>query len=421
MTTVRQTGRWRGIVAVALFLVAVGVLTDRPAVLLLGVVGAGFAAYPHLVGPPTVDLELERRVADDRPARGEPVEVTTSLTNVGSSTLLDVRIIDGVPPMLRVVSGGPRHAAVLRPGETATFSYTVGADRGHHQFEPATVLVRDVTGAHEVETTVAAGTELDVADADLSVPLRRQTAGFAGRLVTDEGGSGIEFHAVREYRPGDPMGRIDSKRWARTGELTTIDFREERRTSVLLLVDAREPAYRSAEDDEPNAVAHSLAGAEQLLASLSDTRNFVGLAAVGRALCWEAPGVGPDHYTRLRQLLRTHPTLSPRPPSDEETDSVDSQREQLRTRIGTDTQVVVCSPLTDDWIVETIQTLEAMGHPTRVLSPDVTAAETLGERLAQFERTTRIDALRNAGIPVVDWPPARALSTVLAEAARRPA
>jgi len=59
---VRTTGRWRGIVAVALFFVAVGVIADRPATLLVGVVGAAFAVYPRLSGPPAVDLELERRL-----------------------------------------------------------------------------------------------------------------------------------------------------------------------------------------------------------------------------------------------------------------------------------------------------------------------------------------------------------------------
>ncbi|MBV0924949.1 DUF58 domain-containing protein [Halomicroarcula limicola] len=419
MTAVRATGRWRGIVAVALFAVAVGILTDRPPVMLAGVVGAGFALYPRLTGPPSAEFELDRRVDDHHPDRGDPVTVTTRLTNVGDSTLTDVRIIDGVPPMLTVASGSPRHGAVLRPGETTEFSYEVGADHGRHQFDPATVVVRDPTGAHEVETTVAAGTEIDCAEAVPAVPLRQQTNGHAGRLVTDDGGSGIEFHTVREYRPGDPMGRIDSKRWARTGELTTIDFREERRASILLLLDAREPAYRSQSDDEPNAVAHGLAGVEQLLSALADTRDFVGLAAFGREFCWHAPGVGPDHQSRLRQLLQTHPTLSARPPTADEDGDLKRQTEQLRKRLGRDTQIVVFSPLADEAIVEAVRTLEADGHATTVVSPDVTADGTLGRELARVERTNRLHSLRGAGVPVVDWGPTASLGAVLLDEQRR--
>jgi uncharacterized repeat protein (TIGR01451 family) len=420
--TVRATGRWRGIVAIALFFVAVGLLTDRPATLLVGVVGAGLAVYPRLSEPPNVDLELERRLDDRAPAQGEPVTVTTRVTNTGESTLADCRVLDGVPPMLTVASGSPRHAAVLRPGETTEFSYAVETDYGRHQFDPATVIARDITGAHEVETTVAAGTEIQCADAVPELPVREQPNGHAGRLVTDEGGSGIEFHSVREYRPGDPMGRIDSKRWARTGELTTVEFREERPTSILLLVDVRASAYRSAAEEQPNAVAHSLAGVEQLLSALSDTRDAVGLAAVGRERCFQAPGVGTDHEEALYRLLATHPAFDSKPPGPDDSasrDDINQQTTLLRKQLDGDTQVVVLSPLSDERIVEAVRTFAAAGHATTVISPDVTAEGSLGQRLARQERAMRMRAVRGADIPVVDWDPATPLGTVLLDEQQR--
>jgi len=423
---VRTTGRWRGIVAVALFFVAVGVLTDRPETLLVGVVGAGLAAYPRLSGPPTVDLELERRLADSRPDGGEPVTVTVEITNTGDRTLADCRVVDGVPAMLSVAEGSPRHAAVLRPGETTAFSYAVETEPGRHQFDPATVIARDVTGAHEVETAVAAGTEIQCADAVPELPVRAEPDGHAGRLVTDDGGSGIEFHSVREYRPGDPMGRIDSKRWARTGELTTVEFREERPTSVCLLVDARAPAYRATAEARPNAVAHCLAGVEQLVSALSETRDAVGLAAFGRELCFRAPGVGTDHETALWRLLATHPAFDATPPAHvragerrEAERDIDRQATLLRKRLGSDTQVVVLSPLVDERIVEAIRTLAAAGHTTTVISPDVTADASLGQRLARRERSARLRTLRGADVPVVDWDPTTPLGTVLLAEQRR--
>ena len=423
---VRTTGRWRGIVAVALFFVAVGVLTDRPETLLVGVVGAGLAAYPRLSGPPTVDLELERRLADSRPDGGEPVTVTVEITNTGDRTLADCRVVDGVPAMLSVAEGSPRHAAVLRPGGTTAFSYAVETEPGRHQFDPATVIARDVTGAHEVETVVAAGTEIQCADAVPELPVRAEPDGHAGRLVTDDGGSGIEFHSVREYRPGDPMGRIDSKRWARTGELTTVEFREERPTSVCLLVDARAPAYRATAEARPNAVAHCLAGVEQLVSALSETRDAVGLAAFGRELCFRAPGVGTDHETALWRLLATHPAFDATPPAHvragerrEAERDIDRQATLLRKRLGSDTQVVVLSPLVDERIVEATRTLAAAGHTTTVISPDVTADASLGQRLARRERSARLRTLRGADVPVVDWDPTTPLGTVLLAEQRR--
>ncbi|MFC4357944.1 DUF58 domain-containing protein [Halobium salinum] len=413
MTEVRTTRRWRGVVGIALFVGAVGVLAARPLLLLLGVVGSAFAAYPHLTGTPAVDLSLERSLGSRSPEQGDAVEVTVRVVNEGS-TLADLRIVDGVPPMLAVQSGSPRHGAVLRPGDATEWSYTVGADYGRHQFDPATVVARDVAGAREVETTVAAETELAVTDSVPEVPLRQQTAGHAGRVVTDRGGSGIEFHQTREYQHGDPMSRIDWRRFARTNTLTTIEFREERTAAVVLCVDADASAYRARRDDEPNAVAYSVAGAEQLLTSLGDARTFVGLAALGREFAWVDPGSGREHRDRLRTTLATHPALRTVPPTDPDASWVDTdQRAALRRRLGPSNQLFLFSPLTDDGVVTTALELEAEGTRVTVVSPNVTSRETAGGRLATVERDGRMRRLRESGVPVVDWDPTDPLGTEL--------
>jgi uncharacterized repeat protein (TIGR01451 family) len=418
VTTVRTTGRWRGIAAVGLFFLAVGVLTTRPPVLLAGIIGAGYAAYPRVAGPPTAELAIDRRIADIAPQRGDTVAVTTKVTNTGDSTLFDCRIIDGVPPQLTVTSGSPRHAAVLRPGRTATIQYTVETEYGRHQFDPATVIVRDITGTHEIETNVTTDTELTCADTLSTVPLGQQPDGHAGQRLTDLSGDGIEFHSVREYHPGDPIGRIDSNRLARTGELTTVEFREERSTSVVILIDAREPAYRSQTTDEPSAVSHSIAGAEQIIETLGETRDAVGLAVLGSDLEWLAPNVGPDHKHRMRQWLVSH--LSARPPDPTDCVDVETQTDQLRQRLHPTTQLLILSPLTDKPIVRTIQTLAASGFTTTVVSPDVTTGGSVGRRFARTARTARIDALRRAAISVVDWDPTTPLGIdVLSDFQRR--
>lgn len=423
--TVRRTRRWRGIVAVALFVGGVGVVAARPLVLLLGVVGAAFAAYPHLTTAPAVSLDIDRRFDEESPDDGDAVDVTVRIQNTGSGTLTDLRIVDGVPPMLRVTEGTPRHAAVLRPGNTTEFSYTVEAERGRHRFEPATVLARDVAGTREVETTVDSETELACTESVPEVPLRQQTERHSGRIMTDQGGSGIEFHQTREYRHGDPMSRIDWKRHAKTGELTTIEFREERTASVVLLVDASADAYRARRADEQNAVAHSLAGAEQMLSALSNTRNFVGVAGVGREFAWLAPGTGPEHDDAAKSLLATSPTFSTVPPSEDAGSDGDEeggeneddggrgdaewnlpgQHAELQRRLGSNAQVVLLSPLTDPEVVTMALGLEANGTRVTVVSPDVTNGETVGGRLATTERDNRIRSLRESGVPVVDWDP----------------
>jgi uncharacterized protein (DUF58 family) len=420
MTTVRRTRRWRGVVAVALFAGAVGLLFKRPSILLLSVVGVAYAAYPQVPTAPSVSLALDRELDTDGPTDGEDVTVTVTVRNTGSGTLADLRIVDGVPPMLAVSDGTPRHAATLRAGATTSFSYTVTATQGTHRFEPATVIARDVSGGTEVETEVAAETTIECVAEVPEVPLRQQTRQHVGRLVTDEGGSGVEFHRTREYQRGDDMSRVDWRRFARTGELTTTEFREERAASVVLCLDVRESAFRAA-GDEPHAVAYELAAAEQLLSALAETTDAVGLAAIGgEEACWLPPGTGRDHVLRANQLLATHPSLSPYPPDESSADTdADEGLTELRRRLGPDTQVVLLSPLLDAGAVSVAMGLEASGSAVTVVSPDVTTDETPGGRLARVERANRATTLREGGIRVVDWDPEQPLGTTLVHAEER--
>jgi uncharacterized repeat protein (TIGR01451 family) len=407
-----RTSRWRGVVALGLVAGAVGLVADRADLLLVTVVAVVFAAYPRLTSPPEPTLAIERRLSDRSPTPGDTVEVVVTLRNDGESTLWDLRVVDGVPPALTVVEGSPRRATALRPGAETTFEYALEAESGTHSFEPATAVARDLAGAWERETTVAAETEIDcAADADGDVH-RGLTREQVGRVLSPEGGTGTEFHATREYRRGDAMSRVDWNRYARVGELSTVEYREERATAVVVLVDAREPAYRGP-DGEPHAVARSVAAGRLLLESLLDRRNLVGVAAFGRGDCWLAPGAGADHRVRARQLFATHTAFAARPPEGDGGTELETQLRRLRTRLSGATQVLLLSPLADDGIVRAARRLEAHGYPVTVVSPDVTTANSAGERLAGAERDNRIDRLRRADVPVVDWDPETHIAAAL--------
>lgn len=417
MSEVRTTHRWRGVVAVALVAAAAGTLLRRPSLLLVGAAGAVLAAYPRLPPTPEVALELDRTLAESSPDHGESVDVEVTVRNVGDRTLPDLRIIDGVPPMLSVSDGTPRHVTALRPGASATFSYSVTAKHGTHLFDPATVVARDVSGAREVETTVENETAIDCSTAVPSVPLRRQTQQYVGEIVTEEGGVGTEFHGSREYRRGDSPSRIDWKRFARTAELTTVEYHEERVASVVVCVDAREPCYRASDDAEPHAVSYGVAAAEQLVSSLVDSPNYVGLAALGREFCWLPPSGTSAQGPRARRLMATHRTFSTAPPTADASDGEsENQVAELRKHLGTDAQVVLVTPLLDDLAAKAAMAVEASGHSVTVVSPDVTATETVGNELARFERRRRITTLRESDLETVDWKPDEPLGVTLVEA-----
>lgn len=399
----RETGRWRGVTVVALLAGALGILFSRPALVLSAALGVVFAAYARAGGAPDPDVTVERTLSESNPDPGDEVRVTLTVRNAGESVLPDLRIVDGVPSGLEVIDGSPRTATALRPGKAATFAYVVEAERGAHEFDAVTVLSRGFAGAVERERRVVSATTLSceprLAEGQ-PVPLRTQTTGYTGRVATDTGGAGTEFHSVREYRPGDPLNRVDWRRLARTGEFATVEFRQERAATVVLLVDTREEAYVAPPDGD-SAVERSVAAAGEAFTSLLSTGDRVGLASFGPGSCWLAPSTGSDHRARARELLGTGDAFGPTPADEPFFASIELRK--LRRRLPADAQLVVFTPLCDDYVASVVRRLDAYGHPVTVVSPDPTGDATPGAQLARVERDLRLSGLRRAGIRVIDW------------------
>lgn len=411
MTERSDTNHWRGVLVFSTLAVAVGLITEAPSLFLIAGVGVVYAVYPAVTPEPSAEITVSRSLSDPHPANGEHVRVETTVENVGDSPIVDLRFVDGVPPALSVLDGSPRRGTALPAGGSTTLSYTIEAKRGKHRFQPATVVVRDLSGARELETTVGGDVEIDCT-ADLNAaPLRPQTLDYVGRVLSGQVGEGIEFDRTREYQRGDAKSRIDWKRFARTNELATVEFRTERSVTVTLLVDARTSAYRSTADDI-HAVGLCVSAAEQLLVTLLADRNRVGLAGFGRAFPWIRPDTGRDHLVRAQQTLASHEAFHPTPPGDD--DGVGKQFETLRERLPDEAQVILLSPLCDDWIVSAALRLDAYGYPVSVVSPSVVEPDTLGRQFAALERSNRVATLRSGDVPVVEWDPDVPLSRSVA-------
>jgi len=420
------TGRWRAAVPVALAFVGLGLAVRQPPVVLSGVVALGFAAYARASEPASSSLVVERTTDADRPDPGDVVDVTVTVRNEGDRTIADLRIVDGVPPGLPVVEGSPRHGTTLRPGESTTVGYAVRVRRGVHEFDPVYAVVRGYAGTTARVRLLAAAEGADPAIAcvpplrglPVPVPLFEQSGDYLGRIPA-AGGEGIEFHATREYRPGDPTNRIDWNRLARSpdDELTTVEFREERAATVALVVDALPSAYLAADPDGPGAIEHAVGAAGRLFGSLLDAGDRVSIAALGPTPAWLDPDLGPEHRKRAEELLATDPAFPPTTPAAD--DLPPYWVREFHRRFPRETQVVLLSSLCDGRYRFVIRRLRAYGHPVTVVSPDVTVDGTVGQRLVRLERRFRIEALREAGVRVVDWDPDEELAVALGRAATR--
>jgi uncharacterized protein (DUF58 family) len=415
----RDTDRWAGAGHLVLVLVGVGLALRSPVLAAGSVVVIAVVAHARAGEPAEPVLSVDRSIAPERPAPGDSVTVSTSVTNAGTGLLPDLRLVDGVPADLAVDTGSPRHGTALRPGETTTIEYTVSARRGTHAFGSCLAITRDLGGTVERVTAVDPGDELTCEPRfeplDATVPLAPEPAPPLGRLPTATG-DGVAFESTREYRAGDPIARVDWKRVARYGEFTTVTYTEERAARVAIVVDARGVAAVSPDGGPPTAVDRCVDAAGRVAATLLDAGDRVGLATMGADPFWLRPGTGAAHRSRIRTALATHPAFTSSPSGDRPPDwPVRFHRRFPRA------QLLFVSPLVDWAPLFVLRQLAAYGHPATVLTPDPTRGATLGERIAGLDRDTLVGRFRDEGIGLIEWPWDEELDVALARGQQRSA
>lgn len=418
-TGVTTTNQWRGLTGLSLLTLGLGGLFQVPGLVLVAGLLLGVLGYTRITSLPELELSVEREFDTEHPAPGDTVTVSITVTNDGDSILPDIRLIDNVPARLAVSDGSPRHATALRPGEAATYEYDVLAVYGDHEFDSMHVATRGASGHRERRETVETDQMTLVCEPGVlqeDVPMHPATSGITGRVRSESGGSGQEFRAVREYRRGDPLRRVDWNRLARTGDLASLQFTEEQAATIVLVVDARSSAFKSPAPGSLSALDRSLAGASQLFTNLDSDGDQIGLASMSSELLWIAPSAGPEHRAQVRSTLQNDPTFELK----DQGKPFESRRyvEQLRRRLPNDAQLIVLTPLVDEAAVDVIRRLRAYGYGTTVFSPDPTSTETVGSTVARLRREIRLTGLRQADVPLVDWDEGEPLETAVARAGR---
>lgn len=191
----RRVRRYGGLAAATVLLVAVGVGTGTPTLLVAGVVPLAFVIQGALstLAPLDGRVRIEREIRPEAPLPGQPVEVTLTATNVGESVVPDLRVRDGVPEELAVRDGSESTGAALRSSESTTATYTLTANRGRYAFEPVRLRASSVSGTvvdeatREADGAAAFECRIDAED----VPLCRRTAAFTGSCSTSVGGGAV--------------------------------------------------------------------------------------------------------------------------------------------------------------------------------------------------------------------------------------
>ncbi len=409
-----RSDRWDVAIGAALILAGSGLWVGSPTLLIAAMAPVGFVAYSALSSAPNVEtaLRCRRTIIPQQTYAGEPVVVKLTVENESDRLLADIRLVDGVPDELAVISGSPRAGATLGPGDTVTVEYTLRARYGTFEFGSVQA------SAHSLSAESSFRTALGV-DGDRSLramyepenyPLAERTLPITGSLLADRGSEGLEFHSIRPYQPGDPASRINWRQYARERVLSTVEYRPEEATEVLVIVDGRPSAGCASNQMAPTGTELCVSLTADLVDSLLADRNRVGLLALGveetadRSLSWVPPANSQRSRTEIEQLLdATAATV--RPGADRrETGHFDIEPVRIIDRLNRRTQVLVVSPFVDSYPVDVVRQLTATGHAVSVYSPAVRSS-TAGGQLEASQRALRLRDLRKQGISVVDWQP----------------
>lgn len=403
----RRRTRWRGAVVAALVIAGVGVIDENGPLLLAAMLPLAYVGYGTLSTASVPEgLTLSRRIDPRVAPPGKPVTVTVTLSNDSGQTISDVRLVDRVPADLAVMDGSPRGGQTLSPSETLTVEYTVLARRGEFDFPPPRLRVRGI-GAGSLATAerVPDGDDTLICRLDADAPpLSDSGDARVGRLTMSTPGDGLTFHSTREYRHGDPAGRIDWRGYAKRSELSTINYDRQVSVTVVLVLDGRSVSRVSAGPGRPTAVELGAYAATRALNSLLQAGHEVAVAVVGvdgdgpSDLVWLPAGSGKrQRSTAIKTLGGALEMESP--------DEVDSETQcrRLGELAGREAQLVFLSPMLDDGAVDMLETWGALGNHRTVLSPDTVAANTVSGQYEQVRRRTRLARCQAGDVRTIDW------------------
>ncbi|CAB50193.1 DUF58 domain-containing protein [Pyrococcus abyssi] len=342
----------------------------------------------------SVGVEVKREIERSRAIEGSIVEITLKIKPRANARAVLVQ--DLTPEGLEIL-GRNSWVLSLKEGEEVKLKYKVKVVRGHHEFLGVRISYRDPFGIFEEDRVVEIYDELIGIPRIEDVITPYSTKGTkitTGPLPSPRLGEGLEFHAVREYMPGDPMKIINWKATAKTGKIMVNEFESERKVDVVVVVDA---TYKGVD-----VFDHLMRAAASLLLDALENGTSFGLLISEAVPIWTKVDYGKRHFFKCIDVL----SIS-RP---DKNNMIAYQVEHMaRTKLPPRAQIIFISPLLTRESEEAIFTLYRLGYKIVTISPDPYSAreprsreEELALRLLGLKRKARIRKVSEWTI-VIDW------------------
>jgi uncharacterized protein (DUF58 family) len=370
----------------------------------LGAVFALDALAAALASAPTVT----RRVA---PALSRGVWARVELALESASRLrLSLRIHDHHPPGV-AIRGLPAEIA-LPPRGRAELTYRLRPEaRGEVCFGPVELRVasplrlldRHVRTGEPQRVRVQPNIRALARYRMLAAESRTAALGVKKR---PRRGDGLEFHQLRDYRPGDALRQIDWKATARLRRVISREYQDERDQRVVFLLDcSHRLRAKDGERSHFDAALDALLLAAQVAVRQGDA---VGLMTFSGEQRWLAPRKGARQLHALLGALYDLET-SPSAP-----DYLEAARE-LRTRLPKRALVVLITNVRDEDGAELEPALHLLARSHLVVLASL-AESAMSEALAAPVRNLD-DALRVASVHAYRAERTQALKRVVARGA----
>ncbi len=357
-----------GFLVLLLAFFAANILLFVVAVFLLGFVLAALLAF----------LRATRGFGPDAFA-AERLECS-SFARVRGSAFLSVRIvsrlpgsfyaevIDRHPDRLRVLDGSPHLLTWWSAGEPLSLAYVVAPQlRGVFEVGPTVVVAHEPFGLAFRAVPLPSFWRIEAIPQPPTLPLghpARIWNMIVGQSALATRGSGSEFHALREYQPGDEPRHIA---WTRSGQgtLYSREYDRESQQDLVVLVDVGRPMAVGI--GEAEALDLAVDTAADVLRASFDEEGRSGVLLFGPEVDRFVPaGRGSDHEFSVFRALAGAQVRS-------EASSFAGALEYLLPRLKRPTHLVAFTSADGDGarIAAACAALRRAGHRLHLLLPDV--------------------------------------------------
>lgn len=314
-------------------LVVVGALAEAPLILVVGLfaflAGGVARAWGRLA---LRRVHYTRRLSETRAFEGEEIELTVTLTNDKVLPLPWVEVSDHLPEPLEALgvhtapSAAPGYLLFRRSTSLGWYERVSWTNRlhcsrrGFYRVGPALLRSSDLFGVFLEERAVDEFVDVTVYPRiysleDLGIPAHRPFGDHPGGrdLFPDP----TRIRALREYRAGESLRRIDWKATARRARLIARQYEPAATRQVVIALNA-DTFEHNWEGYDPVVLERAVSVAGSVAVGMLDDRFGVGLVSNGSFPLADRPivippGRGPAQATRILEALAAVQPLTLKP------------------------------------------------------------------------------------------------------------